>query len=141
MIFNLTKKKLIAANPVFFRGGWFTVFKIFGNDFNKNDAVVFQNKGYLFAFMLNLNVDYIFTDIENRACKIINCGYKRKLYVGSFKASHIICLSGGMVNKLNIENGDKFNLNIELSTEFKKKLEKRISETVVSSPGIMTEKQ
>ena len=137
MIFNLTKKRLVASNPAFFTCSFLGISKILRNDFRKNDAIVFQNNEYLVTFMIKLEIDFIFTNIENQACKIISCNQKRKLYVGSFKASHIICLSGGMIKNLNIENGDKFNLNIELSTEFKRKLEKRISDGVISSPGIL----
>ena len=140
MIFNLTKKKIIASNPAFLRCGFFDLAKIISNDFNKNDAIVFQNKEFLFSYIFKLDIDLIFTDIENKACKVVKCSKVRRLYFGTFKASHIICVKSGMIDKINIECGDKFNLNIELTTEFKKKLEKRISEGFVSTPTIMSQK-
>ena len=140
MIFNLTKKKLIASNPVFFRSRAVGLAKVFGNDFCKNDAIVLQNRKTIFTYFLSLHIDMIFTDFENKACNIFKGGIDRKLYYSCNKAHHIICLPRGQVDHLDIEKGDRFNLNIELTKEFKKKLEKSISRGVVSSPTVMSEK-
>ncbi|MCF7791869.1 MAG: hypothetical protein K9L78_01015 [Victivallales bacterium] len=136
MIFNLTKKKLIASSPVYFRKYTFCLSKIIGNNFERNDAVIFQNRNFILTLFIKLNVDIVFTDVDNKVCSLKKEFKNSSLFCFDSNAKHIVILPFGIIKKKAIEVGDYINLNTEMTTEFKDKLEKSLSKAPLSTPTV-----
>ena len=140
MILNLSKNNIVSSNPFFYKRNIFPFSCLLTNKLKRYDGVVFQNCNILLCFLLNQKFDIIYLDEENTVCKV-NKNNKIFNFLNLCKnAKYIICIRSGDAERLNIECEDILTLNIELSENCKIKLRKDFSRTIVSSPGVVTEK-
>lgn len=130
MITNLTKKIPIARNPVypsnFFSRGRGMIFRNF-NDF---DAMVFNNCNSITTLLMQIKIDVLFVDFENRVCDFRKELLPWRLVVRSGQANAVIELPCGKIDATNTEIGDILDLNAELSSEEKN----RQREKLIPSP-------
>lgn len=121
MLINLTKKVPLARKPVFptnlFSRGRGMIF----NKFDDFDAMVFNNCNSIHTMLMQMNIDVLFVDIENKVCDFRKELVPWKPIVRSKKAVAVIELPAGIIEKTNTELGDYLDLNAELSAEGEEK--------------------
>jgi len=122
MIYNLTKKSVVARRPVsaitFLSRGRGMI----GRDFTDLDALVFQNCASIHTFFMRINIDVLFLDRENVIrglrenlrpwCPLVRCD----------DAVSVIELPAGAASRSACELGDTLDLNAELTEAEKRKL-------------------
>lgn len=126
MITNLTKKVPIAHKPVypsnFVSRGRGMIF----NNFTDFDAMVFNNCRSIHTMLMQINIDVLFVDIENKVCDLRRELVPWKPFVRSKKAVAVIELPAGTITRTKTELGDFLDLNAELSAEGEKQRNKMI---------------
>ena len=121
MITNLTKKVHIAKKPIYpsnlFSRGRGMIFRNF-NDF---DAMVFNHCNSIHTMLMQIKIDVLFVDIENRVCDFRKELVPWKPFVRSAPAVAVIELPCGKIEQTKTEIGDILDLNAELSTKEQEK--------------------
>lgn len=125
MIYNLTKKNIIARNPKFLHGISISFCDSINKKFRDFDAVVWQNHNAFYNFFSRSKKDIIFVDINNSVCKIAEYAGIFNVIMHSKTAIWTICLPSGEASRKNIEVGDKVDLSAELTATEKANLMKR----------------
>jgi uncharacterized membrane protein (UPF0127 family) len=133
MIFNLTKKNIIAHKPYFVYGVIANLRGMIKRRFSDFDAIVFQNSKRLHTLFTEEDIDVLFVDIENSVCKILENPQHWQLRLKSKNTACIVCLPNGKVKQNNIEIEDKLDLNAEI-TKAKKDQFKKIRSLIESAP-------
>jgi uncharacterized membrane protein (UPF0127 family) len=133
MIFNLTKKNVIAHKPYFVYGVIANLRGMIKRRFSSFDAIVFQNSKGLHTLFSEEDIDMLFIDIGNGICKILEDPKHWQLCLKSKNAVCIVCLPKGKVKQNNIEVEDKLDLNAEI-TRAKKKQFKKIRSLIEPAP-------
>jgi uncharacterized membrane protein (UPF0127 family) len=134
MIFNLTKKNIIACKPYFVYGVIANLRGMIKRRFSNCDAVVFQSSRGLHTLFPEEDIDVLFVDIENHICKILENPKHWQLNLTSKQAVCIVCLPNGKVKQNNIEINDKLDLNAEV-TKAKKDQFKKVKSLIEPVPG------
>ena len=123
MITNLTKRVPVAKKPVYpvnlFSRGRGMIFRNF-DDF---DGMVFNNCNSIHTMLMQIKIDVLFIDIENRVCDFRKKLVPWKLLVRSAQAVAVVELPSGTIEETNTEIGDILDLNAELSSEEDKNME------------------
>lgn len=131
MIINLNKKVPIAFRPVFpanvFTRGRGMIF----NSFKDFDAMVFYNCASIHTMLMQINIDVLFIDIENRICDLRKELVPWKLLVRSKKAVTVIELPAGTITRTNTEKGDYLDLNAESAAEEEESKEMIVTPEIV----------
>ena len=124
MIFNLTKKNVLAHKPYFVYGVIANLRGMIKRRFSNFDAIVFQNSKGLHTLFSGEDIDILFVDIENNICKILENPKHWQLNLKSEHAVCIVCLPQGAVKQKNIELNDILDLNAEITRAKKNQLKK-----------------
>ncbi|HCE44834.1 MAG TPA: DUF192 domain-containing protein [Lentisphaeria bacterium] len=122
MIHNITKKTVIAKNPV----AALTMYErgrgMIARDFRDFDAMVFNNCSCIHTMFMSISIDVIFVDKGNQIC-----GLRKNLvpwipFARAPGASAVVELPVGAIERALCEKGDFLDLNAELTEKAKEAL-------------------
>lgn len=122
MIHNLTKNNVIAHKIVIAEGFARRATGMIGKSFDSFDAMVFYRCKSIHTIFMSMKIDVLFVDSENIICEIRERLLPWKPLVRCSKATTVIELPSGRVEKVGAEVGDVIDLNAELTKETEKKL-------------------
>ena len=134
MITNLTKKIHIARKPVYPSDFISRSRGMIFRDFTDFDAMVFNNCSGIHTMLMQIKIDVLFIDIENRVCDFRKKLVPWKPMVRSAQAVAVIELPSGTIEETNTEIGDIIDLNAELSSEQKEQKEQLLPTPEVAVP-------
>lgn len=105
---------------------------IFKN-FTDFDAMVFNNCSSIHTMLMQIKIDVLFVDIENKVCDFRKELVPWKPIVRSRNAVAVIELPAGTIARTNTETGDCLDLNAELTAES----EEERKEMIASPEAVM----
>jgi uncharacterized protein len=116
MIHNLTKKNIISRSPFYATGFILRVRGMIGRSFTSAgfDAMVFDRCGSIHTLFMSEAIDVVFVDGENQVCGLRSELPPWRPGVIVSGAKSVIELPAGAINILNIEVGDRVDLNAEV---------------------------
>ena len=141
MIYNLTKNNIISLNPVFYVKKDVAIATLIRERLAEHDAIVFQNKKFIFTWFLRLNTNILLANMENKVIKKLTYTNRKNFIIGSTRTANIIFLFGPNIDSLCIEEGDQLNLNAEPTVKIKTNFNKEISDIIISTPTAMSSKK
>ncbi len=122
MIYNLTKKTIVARRPESALSFMARGRGMIGRDFSDFDALIFQNCDSIHTFFMQINLDVLFLDRDN-AIRGVQKGLRPwRPCVSCAGAASVIELPEGAVSRSSCELGDTLDLNAELTEAEKRKL-------------------
>ncbi len=115
MIHNLTKKTIVARKSFVAMTFLDRARGLIGRDFQDFDAMVFNNCSSIHTMFMNMNIDVLFVDRNNKIC-----GLRRNLnpwvpFARAPGAVSVIELPSGTIDRSNTEKDDLVDLNAELT--------------------------
>lgn len=129
MIYNLDTRRHLAEAPVTALGWWMRLRGMIGRRFvpGELDAMVFFDCGCVHSLGMSIPIDLVFLDREFTVVALKRNYRPWSPPCGSRKASTVIELPVGTIDRTHTGVGDKINLNSTLTAEAVEKL----------NPGIM----
>ena len=117
MIHNLTKNNVIAHKIVIAENFAQRAIGMIGKDFETFDAMGLYRCNSIHTFFMNMKIDVLFVDFENRICEIRERLLPWRPLVRCPKATIVIELPAGRLAEIGVEVGDVIDLNAELTKE------------------------
>ena len=117
MIYNLTKKSIIARHALQPLGLYARGRGMIGRSFSNFDAMVFENCDAIHTFFMSSSIDVIFIDVENKVLKALPELKPWRLLVHCPNARTVIELPPGAIQKSMTEPGDFVDLMAEATPE------------------------
>lgn len=122
MIHNVSKKKVIAYNPVYAVSFVSRGRGMIGRKFSGFDAMIFQRCNSIHTLFMSITIDLVFVDRDNCVCAVYPSLTPWKPLVRCGKANTVIELPDGTIGKADIQVGDFIDLNAEVTDDEKKKV-------------------
>jgi uncharacterized membrane protein (UPF0127 family) len=122
MIYNLTKRTVLARRPVAAHGFLPRARGMIGRDFRDFDAMVFYRCGSIHTLGMSMPIDVVFVDGENRICALRPELLPWRPLVHAAGAVAVIELPTGAIARCGAEAGDVLDLNAELTEAARKDL-------------------
>ena len=124
MIYNLDRRSCLAEAPVTALGWWMRLRGMIGRRFaaGKLDAMVFFDCGCVHSIGMGIPLDLVFLDREFTVVALKRNYRPWSPPCGSRRASTVIELPVGVIDRTRTEIGDKINLNSTLTAEAVEKL-------------------
>ncbi|MCK5845222.1 MAG: DUF192 domain-containing protein [Victivallales bacterium] len=132
MILNLTKKNIIAKRSIVAKKFTERAFGMIGRRFDGFDAMVFNRCNSIHTMLMTQKIDVLFVDSGNRVCEIRERLLPWRPFVRCSKATAVIELPEGHLEKSGTEVGDLLDLNAELTRE----TESELSSAIMQAPEI-----
>ncbi len=117
MIYNLTKRSLIARRAIHAEGLWLRGRGMIGRDFDKFDAMVFERCSAIHTLFMGSSIDVLFIDAENRVLRALRELKPWRFLVHCLDARAVIELPPGAIEESNTEVGDAVDLRAEINPE------------------------
>lgn len=134
MIWNLTKKKIVARRPICALSFITRARGMIARDFREFDAMVFPNCKAIHTMFMTKRIDVIFVDAENRVCEIRKRLSPWLPIVKSRTAVTVVEMPSGAIDSSGTEIGDILDLNSEICNPdaiLKKSIERQVSPEIV----------
>jgi uncharacterized protein len=122
MIYNLTKRTVLARRPVTALGFLPRARGMIGRRFGDFDAMVFNHCRCIHTLGMSMAIDVVFVDRENRICALRQELVPWLPLVGASRAMSVIELPAGAITRSGTETGDVIDLNAELTETARKAL-------------------
>lgn len=136
MIYNLSKKNIIAVKPVYARSFLARGRGMIGRNFSNFDGMIFEHCNSIHTLFMSMNIDVLFIDGKFKVCSSKKSLKPWFPLIRNAEACTVIELPEGTIEKTKTEPGDYLNMSAELTEKELKSLGVDIitsSETVISS--------
>ena len=136
MIYNLSKKNIIASKPVYARGFFLRGRGMIGRNFSIFDGMVFEHCNSIHTLFMSINIDVLFIDGKFKVCASKKDVKPWIPLIRYADACTVIELPVGTIARTKTEPGDYLNMSAELTEKELKSIEASIirpSETAISS--------
>jgi len=117
MIWNLSKRVVIARRPVTALGLFIRARGMIGRDFRDFDAMVFPHCSSIHTLGMGMPLDVLFLDRELRVCALRQNLLPWRLIARAGGAVTVVELPAGTVARTGTDTGDVLDLNAELNEE------------------------
>lgn len=111
MIQNLTKNEVIAKRPVFASSMLMRCRGMIGRSFDSFDAMIFEGCNMVHTMFMSIPLDLIFIDKNNAVKRLAMHVKPWRPMIRCGKAVTVIEMADGILECLNIEEGDILDLN------------------------------
>ena len=114
MIYNLSKKKTLSTNTKYADTFFVRAIGMMFKDFDKCDAMVFENCNAVQTFFMKINIDIVFIDNNNKVTSLYPSTPAWKAMIRDKQAYSVIEFPEQTIDKTTIQVGDTLSINTEV---------------------------